>query len=439
MEGFRANRADANLLNHTQLNASPIVPRSAKLSRNHGYWFTRAGSRAGVYFGKIGEVSFAEAQREFRKYLASLNERRVVTTLPSLSVAEVCDAHLVWAKEERSESLFGQRRSILEHFSSHRIEAFRDEELTGHGKQIAMLRATDLKRRHVEQYLQHRATTPSKKTGKPVGDKSLRHIAVALKACWNWAADSIEDGGGGLLPEDHRPLAKLPRGYVSPKDLTEADLPTDEEVKALLKWAAVEPSQLQIKRGVWRPREGEELQTHDARIFADLLVLYHATGARTSELCQAQVRDFMPRTRQIVLGKHKRSRTQHNPTLRRIQIGKKAAEILRRVASGKATDAPLFDREDGSAWNLDQVVRRFKKTIKLASDKGDPVRDHLTAYSFRDLYISELLMVGIEPFKVAKMAGTSMRDIERSYGHFFEADLASAHEALEASRAERVA
>jgi integrase len=170
---------------------------------------------------------------------------------------------------------------------------------------------------------------------------------IALKACWNWAAVEVADGGAGLLPPDHYPLAKLSRGFVAPKDLTEADLPTDVEIETLLRWAAVEPTQVFVEGGKWRQRLPDEFYTHDSRVFADLLTVYHATGARTSELCDAVVRDFMPRTGQLCLGKHKRVRTQGNPTLRNIQIGGSIAKVLERNSRGKHPDAPLFNHIDG--------------------------------------------------------------------------------------------
>jgi len=413
------------------------MPRPAKLGRLNGYWYTRAGTQSGVFFGKIGEVPYKEATKKFRKYLASLNDNRKQIALPKLSVAEVCDAHLLWVEEHRSATTFRQRRCILEMFCSHVVDKHRKEKLLGHGQQIATLRSAVFMRRHVEQYLYHRKNTPSKKTGKPVGDKSLRAIVVAVKACWNWAADSVEDGGGGLFDEDHRPLAKLPRGYVAPKDLTEEDLPTDEEIATLLRWGAVEPSQIRIDGYPWRPRRADEYYTHDSRVFVDMLRVYHATGPRTSELCVAQVRDFMPRTSQLCLGKHKRSQTQHNPTVRTIQINKEIVGILVRNAEGKTPREPLFTHEDGTAWNTNQVTKRLNKIIELAGEHDQHVRTHITPYSFRDLYISELLMIGTEPFKVAKMAGTSLREIERTYGHFFNEDLATAQAQLMETRDRR--
>jgi hypothetical protein len=44
-----------------------------------------------------------------------------------------------------------------------------------------------------------------------------------------------------------------------------------------------------------------------------MLRVYHTTGARTTELARARVRDFSPRSRPIILKEHKRSRTANVP------------------------------------------------------------------------------------------------------------------------------
>jgi len=413
------------------------MSRAAKLGRHNGYWYTRAGNRAGVYFGRIGEVPYNEALKRFRKHLSTLDDDRKQTELPLLSVAEICDSHLLWAKNKRSPALFRQRQSILNHWCNHLIDVCNGKKLPGHGKPIGRLRGTILSREHVEQYLHHRRTIPCKKTGRPLGDKAIRGTVIALKACWNWAANTGEDDGGGLLPEDHRPLTKLSRGFVAPKDLSEADLPTDEEIEILFRWAAVEPFKVRAGRGAWRDRRPDEYYTHNSQVFADVLRVYHATGARTSELCHALVRDFMPRTRQICLGKHKRVRTQQNPTVRNIQVGSGIYEVLLNNSRGKQTNDPLFLRDDGTPWDQDQINKRLKRVIRLTAGHDQFVRPHITPYSFRDLYISELLMIGTPPFQVAKMAGTSLREIERTYGHFFNRDLAIAQARLEEARSNR--
>jgi len=42
----------------------------------------------------------------------------------------------------------------------------------------------------------------------------------------------------------------------------------------------------------------------------------------------------------------------------------------------------------------------------------------ITIYVFRHLWISDMLMAGVDVLLVARMAGTSVAMIERVYGHF---------------------
>lgn len=64
--------------------------------------------------------------------------------------------------------------------------------------------------------------------------------------------------------------------------------------------------------------------------FTDMLRAYHGTGARTSELALAKVSQSSARARQILLGKHKRSRTMSKPTVRHINLSDEVKEILER-------------------------------------------------------------------------------------------------------------
>lgn len=255
------------------------MPRQAKLRRHKGQWCTNAGNRQGVYFGRVADIPYSEAKRLFCDYLSSLGQTTRQHQLPACSVAEVCDAHLSWIKRNRSEALYSQRKCLLNHWCNHRVGELAGRRLAGHGQQIGRLRAHIINRQHAEEYLDHRRTTPCKRTGEPLGDKSQRAIVIALKACWNWAAGSLEDNGGGLLPPNHQPLKKLSRGYVELTDLTEADLPTDQEIEILLRWATVDLSRVRAGKGRWRRRQPDEFFGNpDWRVFRDMLRVYHETG-----------------------------------------------------------------------------------------------------------------------------------------------------------------
>jgi integrase len=160
-----------------------------------------------------------------------------------------------------------------------------------------------------------------------------------------------------------------------------------------------------------------------------MLRCYYATRARTSELADCQVRDFLRRTRQVILGKHKRSRTLKEPTLRRITLNDEAFAIFQRQCEGKGPDDRIFTQPNGKPWNRDLLDKRFRRVRELAR-----VRDSITPYAFRHLWISEALMAGIDIATAAKMAGTSIRMVERVYGHFHNAHFEEAKRRLDEGR-----
>jgi integrase len=65
------------------------------------------------------------------------------------------------------------------------------------------------------------------------------------------------------------------------------------------------------------------------------------------------------------------------------------------------------------------------------------VRFTITIYSFRHLWISEMLTAGVDVLLVARMAGTSVAMIELAYGHFRNQSNQEAQAKLDRERASR--
>jgi integrase len=105
---------------------------------------------------------------------------------------------------------------------------------------------------------------------------------------FNWGVKA------GWLPQGFKPFASVEGIRLDPKPLLESELPADSEVKALLASA-------------------------DA-FMRDIIAMYYNTGCRTHELIEARVADFQAASRTIVLGKHKRSRTQRETVPRTITL-----------------------------------------------------------------------------------------------------------------------
>ncbi len=308
------------------------MPRAAKLSATkigkYRYWSTEAGGKR-AYFGKCNDVSRKEAEQLFADHLKTITTEtragRQQRISKACSVWELCDKHNLWIKANRAVGTFNQRRSLLQNFCNHVV----GKDLSGAGQQIGDLAADKIGLQHAQEFV---ATIDH--------DKTRQGYVIAIKAAFYWAARPQEADGGGVLPENVKPFAYLRRVKLAPKDLTEADLITDDEYRLLLKYADYDTSKVRAGTGRWRHRkDNEQRKGHDNpyTVFADLLKVFYSTGPRTSEPLDCTVRDFNPRTKQLTLGKHKRVKTKRNTTLRQMALSIPLTQ--RRTASWGSTGA----------------------------------------------------------------------------------------------------
>lgn len=110
---------------------------------------------------------------------------------------------------------------------------------------------------------------------------------------------------------------------------------------------------------------------------------------------------------------------------RTLQLPATTAALLRDQARGKTPGAPLIAMPDGGPWTKDAwraVIQQAAKTAKLPHG--------VCAYTLRHSGISELLAAGTDSLTVARLAGTSIGQIEATYGHLLQRHGASAMEAL---------
>jgi integrase len=82
------------------------------------------------------------------------------------------------------------------------------------------------------------------------------------------------------------------RIYVPPKTLTENNLITDDEIKALFAAAEVDLDTLHR----FGPKTPCSPDQNPYRSFSDMLRCYYCTGARTDELAQCRIDDVLFRT-----------------------------------------------------------------------------------------------------------------------------------------------
>lgn len=97
---------------------------------------------------------------------------------------------------------------------------------------------------------------------------------------------------------------------------------------------------------------------------------------------------------------------------RTIKLPKTTSEIFMDATKGKLAGAPLFARADGSAWNKDS----WKYPVRDAATASE-MPAGTTAYTLRHSVITDLVHGGLDLLTVAQISGTSVRMIEKHYGH----------------------
>lgn len=97
---------------------------------------------------------------------------------------------------------------------------------------------------------------------------------------------------------------------------------------------------------------------------------------------------------------------------RRILLPAETATLVKAQAKGKLPLAPLFARADGKAWDKDA----WKGPVKAAA-RAAGLPESATAYTLRHSTITDLVSGGLDLLTVAQISGTSVRMIEKHYGH----------------------
>jgi len=402
------------------------MPRQARLGKKNGHWYTKAGNPNGVYFGKVGEVTFQDAKQRFADHLKQLapTAAQQASTIAPLLTAELVDLFLDWVEAHRSPRTYDERKRHLQRFIDHR----RTDRVVGEvpalkveGVDLSSFLADARERYKLDPF-----TT----------DKH----ATSVKAAFNWGCR--HPSPVTHLPPGFRPFASIEKYKRPPEPLLEDELPTLDEVELLLQWADADLALVRPTEKVpgmhgrpWRTRRPDEYRPKEQNPYAgfeDMLRVYWHTGARTGELAACTVSDFVRSTRQVVLGRHKRAFTMKDAVARRITLNAEAFAILQRWCKGKRGDEPIFTDPKGRGWQRGRLDNRFDMVRTRAG-----VRKDITIYSFRHLWISEMLMAGVDVATVAKMAGTSIAMIEKVYGHFTNQHFLDAQAQLDASRVAR--
>ena len=323
------------------------MPRQPKLRKKRVgqtiYWYTEAGGA--TYFGNVDATPFLEARNLFNDHVKSLAERAKDCKERGRTAGQLMDLFLDWISQNRSTDTYETRRTACSRFGAFEV-----------GQQkIRNFPSNRVKSDDLTAFLSHLDKDLS------LGAQTRRHYETSIKHCWNWATK--HPSPTPYLPPTYRPFSAVEGTRVPPKKLTEDDLITDDEIVALFAAAEIDLDQLH-RFGPKVPR-----QENPYGSFASMLRCYYHTGARTGELAACLVEDVLFRTGQVILGKHKRSQTQREPTIRHITLNDEALEIFRRQCHGKEKTGPVFVNSDGRQWTGSLLPKRFNRVKEVAQEK----------------------------------------------------------------------
>lgn len=411
--------------------ARPPKLRKKKVGK-HTYWCTKTGGKL-VYFGTIKEVGRQDAEMAFADHLKAIAQgEQVAPTATDISVAQLVDEYLAWSAGQFSKCNCENKRSSLNRWINHDVSTG----VYGQGKRVGELPAAKIAAKHLNDFIDCRRKQPATagrgtgkdKPAKPIGPNALAGDMQQIKACFNWGADQ------GRLPLDFRPFAHVPRVPVPPRPKHDSELLTKEEIKALLAFADQDLDSVRGDDGRMRSKKAAELRTGADNPyvgFADMLRLYHGLGCRTSELACIQVKHVDFRKCQVVV-RHKRELTMADPVPRVLTLNDAELAIFKLHCRGKSPDDFVFTQPGGQAWCQDRLNERFKKVRDIAG-----VRDTITIYSYRHLWISEAIEADVPLATIAEMAGTSVKQIEATYGHIRHSHRSDARSRLDSYRKKR--
>lgn len=136
----------------------------------------------------------------------------------------------------------------------------------------------------------------------------------------------------------------------------------------------------------------------------NLLTALMLTGARPGEIARLNATDFDRKQKTLTLNGKTGQRT--------VAISSLAAKFFTELSQEAIGTSPMLRKADGGRWNKDA----WKKPVKAAAKAAGLPLD-VVAYSLRHTAISEMIMGGMDTYKVAALTGTSVVMIERNYGH----------------------
>jgi integrase len=135
----------------------------------------------------------------------------------------------------------------------------------------------------------------------------------------------------------------------------------------------------------------------------DLLTCVALTGCRPGDPAAMLRKDYDARTGSVTFRTKTGGRT--------IPVSPAAKELFERLAKGKLPAEQMFT-DEGGAW----TPQAWAPLVKAAAAKAE-LPPEVVVYTLRHCWITDAILSGMDLLTVAKLTGTSLEMISKTYGH----------------------
>lgn len=195
---------------------------------------------------------------------------------------------------------------------------------------------------------------------------------------------------------------------------------------AAIEWSGDSVPDLKPPAGKESPRslildieQRRKLLEHCPPGFREFVLGVMLTGSRPMEIASAHVRQFEAQTESITLFTGKRK-------MRTVPLSPEAVVVFTEAARGKRPGAYLFERPAGERSHEDDAPRPWTRMewsrMLIAVRSVAKLPEDLIFYTLRHTWITYQIMGGMTPLEAAKLTGTSLAQINKTYGHLHVGD-----------------
>lgn len=161
------------------------------------------------------------------------------------------------------------------------------------------------------------------------------------------------------------------------------------------------------------PMRGLSKKDRSSRIrFLEIMIFLRLTGARPLELRGLLWTDMDLDRAEIVLQRHKTSRTQRQRKPRRIPLVPAVIRLLARIRRRGEGDGHVFLTHRGTPWARYSIAQRLKRLRRRA---GLP--DDVTLYGLRHEFGTQAMLKGVDLKTLAELMGHTTTRTTEHYLH----------------------